>query len=1071
MKKTFLILTAAATVSAHAIDLNQPVSIHIDERELNKTYVLGWGSKLMDFAVKDFADHLNRVCPGSWEINPKVPKKQKIILGKAAVRAYHLEDSAKALNYGAYRIKTQGDNLLIYGNDAQSTINGMYAFLENHLGYHWFGPSEEFRVFPPQGRKMKFDRIDESVKPDFLTRELKGAGFPGRPGFIWGIRNRLFRIDGAWDLSVNHNIDFLLPVKKYGKTHPEYYSMDKKGKRLTPARGAQMCYSNPDVLNIVQKKAEQFFNQGADKVAFSLCASDSHISCRCPECIKTQPPRKEDIYCFSDMHMAFMEKVAARLKNKYPGRRLGTYAYAACTLPPLKKLSHGDFYILAVTPDFSQYADPEYREKELNIYRAWLKQMPGAKVHWHAYTSLCQVAPCYYPSLFASTTKRLFNEFNADSMLGEGTGFWPVTGPQIWMMGKLLWNVKADPEKLLNEYFTTLYGPAASTVRALYDRLEKSYLAGSKTGGKWFRHHGTLTAFNYYTAEDALFCRESWKKARSIVAGDPAILRRIDYMSTRMEPVLQMLEGWDLSKRLAGNKPVPAAYGSRDAALSYCVRAVCNLESQWQKIIRMDMTMGSYAYDKRRPKFDYYATVRNQWHGVCSENLAKVLAEHPNPDREKLFSQDPVRAAILGLEQKKYFLLPELLLNPGFEIGKGAVPAGADWIPTGVHDWAFDSGSPENLKHGRVLDNAAAEGKYSGIIQGKGNGSFLTSAKLNFENGSRFFILEAQSWKKDPDVRVYLRIMWRDGKDKLMAHASFRSANSEETGKWVRQRIIVEAPKEAASAVILLCGENLKESEVRFDAVSFRQIQLTPFKNPTVKGTPMPTAEKFQAAKPDDLMGIPRRSLTCTASGKYTFNRAGTILSSTLVKVKPDTSWQLSGRIVSTGAKPARSTIGIHFLDKDFRPIFRYNINRQKGTCTKLIAACNPSDKILKVESSANWKADPYAKVAFNCKPDNSDLPNFQISQRAGIAEVKPSEIVLNHETGYSFPAGSWIAQHMPGATYCYLSKVNMEIPSEGVNFSYVFSESKLWPAAAYIRVIVLTNGPIELSELELKPR
>ena len=372
------ILAASAVLSASALDFSKPVAIEIDPAEMKTTSSMGWGFKLMDFAVNDFIRHLQLIAPGKYEINPaNAAGKQRILVGKAAVQTYQLQDSARNLTYGAYRIKTEGNDLLIYGADLQSAVNGMYGFLREDLGFRWFGPTDDFRHVPKYAEPPKPDRIDRIVRPDFLTRSYMGYNYPGTPGFIWGIRNGTFKIDDSWNMTAIHNVHRILPGKLYAKSHPEYYSMGSDGKRIVPPEPTQMCYSNPDVKQIVLNCAEQFFRRGKEKICFSLMAADNVASCQCLQCRATQPEREQDIYCFTDKYMDFVEKIADRIKTRYPDRKLGLAAYGGTTLPPLKKMRNGKHYAVVITPDFTQYADPKYREKELENYRAWLRQVPG----------------------------------------------------------------------------------------------------------------------------------------------------------------------------------------------------------------------------------------------------------------------------------------------------------------------------------------------------------------------------------------------------------------------------------------------------------------------------------------------------------------------------------------------------------------------------------------------------------------------------------------------------------------------------------------------------------------------
>lgn len=1032
-----------------------------------------WNHKLMEFAVNDFAEHLRLAAPqGKYELNPETPEKQRILIGRAAVEAFQLQDKASVLKYGAYAIQTNGSDLLIYGYDIQGTINGLYTFLEKHLGIRWFGPTDDFRIIPEQ-TNLDFPSISENGKPDFWTRCIEATITPGPIENAWGVRNRLFKEFREWDMDANHSFYRLYPGSLYAKSHPEYYSMNSNGRRVVPPEYTQICYSNPDVIEIARKAAESYFSGGVSKTCFSLTPDDNMTFCQCPLCKPLQPSRPDDINCFTDAHMEFVEKITDMIKDKFPDRKIAFSAYGACILPPLKKLRNSQHYYLDITPDFTQYADVEYRDKELKNISDWCKQAPGIVVGWHAYTSLRQIAPCYFPSLFSYTIKRLHKDFNAISILGDGdVGFWPFTGPQGWLLSRLLWNVDADTEEILNEYFTKLYGPAAADVRSLYDRLEASYLQGSRTGGKWLRNHGSLTPFDYYSAEDVLFVRNAWDKARKAANGDQAILRRIDYMSSRMEVPLKMMEVWDISLRLAAGKPIPSKYGDTDKALSYCVDVISTFEEQWQKVIRTDKYLGAFAIqDYRGPSFDYTAPNRKEWYATTSSNIIPLLVKHPDEKRDAQFCKDQLCKVQLGLAKKEYKLQNNLLDNPSFELGEGATPSGADWLGTGAKGWGFYSTTPDKFKYGRTSQGRIADGKFSGYVKGIGDCIMIATPSIDVSDGCRFFLAEAKCWKNSSKSQVYICVWWRNAKGQIMGPNRSASLEISETDTWTHRQIIAEAPEGAVSAMVNLMANNMDDSEARFDEVSFRKINLNAaWKHPEPAKLDLPIKESLIPETQEDIIGIPGHLLSATEPKTFKFNGKGTLFPTAIMPIGNDSKWVLNAELQPAGGSESKGVyVGLQFFDKDMHAIMPYNVNRIPGTVTTLEAPCTFTDKVLKVSSTNAWKANNAAQIAFGCSQDNSDLPNFRLMPQAGVASITENEIHLVNEAGVEYPAGAIIAEHMPGPTYRYVGTLNLTVPATGLNFSAEITPSYLWTGAAFMRFVICVKDPLIIKNLELK--
>lgn len=53
-----------------------------------------------------------------------------------------LRTGASGLSHVGYRLRTQGKHLLIEGATEAGVVNGIYGLLEDHLGVHWYIPSE-----------------------------------------------------------------------------------------------------------------------------------------------------------------------------------------------------------------------------------------------------------------------------------------------------------------------------------------------------------------------------------------------------------------------------------------------------------------------------------------------------------------------------------------------------------------------------------------------------------------------------------------------------------------------------------------------------------------------------------------------------------------------------------------------------------------------------------------------------------------------------------------------------------------------------------------------------------------
>ena len=79
-----------------------------------------------------------------------------------------------------------------------------------------------------------------------------------------------------------HNYENIVPYSLI-EEHPEYFAL-VNGKRT--AKGAQICFSNPEVVARAVQAARNYFENNPAQLMFSLSANDCAGFCECPACKK-----------------------------------------------------------------------------------------------------------------------------------------------------------------------------------------------------------------------------------------------------------------------------------------------------------------------------------------------------------------------------------------------------------------------------------------------------------------------------------------------------------------------------------------------------------------------------------------------------------------------------------------------------------------------------------------------------------------------------------------------------------------------------------------------------------------
>ena len=167
------------------------------------------------------------------------------------------------------------------GTPECATVFAAYAFLEHAVGARWYFPGKDGE-FVPQKAKLAIDTLDRREEPWLTCRWANSCGHysldPKNPNDMsdyvemgvtdrdvtyWALRNRRSTIH----IPVNHMPPCHQFVARFGKEHPDWFSMRKDGSRenavIPGASGSSyghLCYSNPELVKTVTADVDAFFS-------------------------------------------------------------------------------------------------------------------------------------------------------------------------------------------------------------------------------------------------------------------------------------------------------------------------------------------------------------------------------------------------------------------------------------------------------------------------------------------------------------------------------------------------------------------------------------------------------------------------------------------------------------------------------------------------------------------------------------------------------------------------------------------------------------------------------------------
>lgn len=448
-----------------------------------------------------------------------------------------------------FTIKTDVDSVTISGVSDFGIANGVYAFLTDYVGVRWFAPGELYEVVASNG-DLTLPQVSVLKNPDFTYRIFSGVTGPAGADWLRRIGIDVDRSNLPY-FGFGHNLYTIIPQSVYGKSHPEYFPMIG-GKRFVPPtddyQGYQPCLTNPEVVQIAAKCADEFFKKNPTATTYSLCINDGMGFCECPNCqALDQPMRKANggWPTYSDSYFHFVSEVAKIVEKTNPGKYLGCYAYWGVEPTPriIDKLP--DSVVIALTQDTSQHFDPAYKQRDRDLWLAWSKV--AKHLGKYDYYGLGWLTPRCFPHLAADDIRFI----HANSAVGfycEVYPNWSVTGPQLYMASRLVWDGSLDADTLLDEYYSSLYGPAAGEVRKFYSILEK-YWARERPG-QWFQ--GLDNVRPELAMADADAIEDAWQclfRAKSLVMGPEA--QRLADLEDHFKLTYTVVKSYALSRKLA----------------------------------------------------------------------------------------------------------------------------------------------------------------------------------------------------------------------------------------------------------------------------------------------------------------------------------------------------------------------------------------------------------------------------------------------------------------------------------------------------------------------------------------
>ncbi|MBQ2931409.1 MAG: DUF4838 domain-containing protein [Clostridia bacterium] len=429
-------------------------------------------------AVDELQTYLEKICGAEFEhiTESEYAGAKAIILGETNLGITDTEPAS--IGEDGFLLYSNGNQLVILGEDSRGTLYGVYTFLEEYLGVRWFTPTLEV---VPESEDIVIDAaIYRIVEPSFVLRR---NACPGTNKKHYA-RNRINvtywdemkDYGGAltyvlWDVT----LDTLVPDSLFAE-HPEYFAMNPDGTRTTD----HVCLSHPDVLPIAVANArEAILNCPRDSKYIHIGQKDNSNYCHCETC--------ESLYekygAVSAPTIIFTNSFADALDDEFPDFTFTFYAYGETDRPPkdltltcnpnvvpvlcgLHKACRSHKLTECGAQDGNETFQNLYGENEPTIaqdFADWVKIADRTFIYDYTINFLNSAQFFSNLETMQHTMKYMYDigitGFTYNCGDGHSAAFNELRN---YLLCKLQWDVNADVEYHMMDFMNAYYGEAAA---------------------------------------------------------------------------------------------------------------------------------------------------------------------------------------------------------------------------------------------------------------------------------------------------------------------------------------------------------------------------------------------------------------------------------------------------------------------------------------------------------------------------------------------------------------------------------------------------------------------------------
>jgi hypothetical protein len=307
------------------------------------------------------------------------------------------------------------------------------------------------------------------------------------------------------------------------------------------------------LIPVFERHFDDFFMENPNFDGLHVTPNDGGRFCQCDKCHELdtgKPWRKNpEKPAITDRIFTFVNSLAESLQKKHPGKFLACMAYSWYVDPP-ERIKISDYVI----PQYCLWScylhwNDKWKDEHYSVARGWTDVAKNVGIYEYFINGAWPDLPrIVYPKIAESL--RYLNKIGIKLYQAQAGDGFAINGLNYYIASKLWWNVSADVDCIMDEFYEKSFGTAEIHVRKYYDRLMSAWKDAVANG-----IHPACSSFavsrvhEVYPLELLDECEQDLNDALESV-NDDTIKRRIEFLQKGLKYTILTINAVTITKML-----------------------------------------------------------------------------------------------------------------------------------------------------------------------------------------------------------------------------------------------------------------------------------------------------------------------------------------------------------------------------------------------------------------------------------------------------------------------------------------------------------------------------------------